>query len=52
MLTRGEAFSAALHAGRMAKIEKTYAAMQTSATALDRKFAAAGATTCVGNRKS
>ena len=52
VLTRGEAFSAALHAGKMAKIETTYAAMQTSATALDRKFAAAGATTCVGNRTS
>ena len=52
VLTRGEAFSAALHAGKMAKIQTTYAAMQTSATALDRKFAAAGATTCVGNRTS
>ena len=52
VLKRGEAFSAALHAGRMGKIESTYAAMQTSATTLDRKFAAAGATTCVGNRKS
>ena len=52
VLNRGQAFSAALHAGRMAKIETTYAALQASTTALDRRFAAAGATTCVGNRKS
>ena len=50
VLNRGEAFSAALHAGRMARIETTFAALQASATVLDRKFAAAGATTCVGNR--
>jgi hypothetical protein len=52
VLTRGEAFSAALHAGSMARIEKTYGAMQSSTSSLDRRFAAAGATTCVGNRKS
>jgi hypothetical protein len=52
VLNRGEAFSAALHAGTMSKIDTTYGAMLSSASTLDRKFAAAGATTCVGNRKS
>jgi hypothetical protein len=48
VLTRGEAFSAALHAGSMARIEKTYGAMQSSASSLDRKFADVGATSCDG----
>ena len=52
VLNKGEAFSAALHAGAMAPIRSTYRSMQSSASSLDRQFAAAGASACVANRKS
>jgi len=52
VLAKGEDFAAALRAGNCAKMDAAYSAMLASSTGLDRKFAAAGATTCVSNRKS
>jgi hypothetical protein len=51
VLKKGEAYGAALRSGNFARIESTSTALLASDKGLDRKFAAAGATTCVFNRK-
>ena len=52
ILRKGEAFSAALRTGNRSRMSTTYTALLASDAGLDRKFANAGATTCVSNRKS
>ena len=42
----------ALRSGNFAKMDAAYTALLASAAGLDRKFADAGATACVSNRKS
>ena len=51
-LAKGEDLAVALRSGNFAKMDAAYTAMLISAAGLDRKFAAAGATACVSNRKS
>jgi hypothetical protein len=50
VLKKGEAYGAALRSGNFARIESTSTALLASDKGLDRKFADAGATTCVMNR--
>ncbi|HET8950055.1 MAG TPA: hypothetical protein VFN44_06085 [Solirubrobacteraceae bacterium] len=52
VLARGEDFAVALRSGNFAKMDAAYTALLVSGSGLDRRFAAAGATTCVSNRKS
>jgi len=52
VLARGEDFAVALRSGNFAKMDAAYTAMLASSSGLDRRFAAAGATSCVSNRKS
>jgi hypothetical protein len=52
VLRKGERVAANLRAGRMNDAFAAYTALLAADAGLDRKFAAAGATTCVGNRKS
>jgi hypothetical protein len=52
LLTKGEAFATALRSGSLAQMDAAYTAMLVASSGLDRKFAKAGATTCVSNRKS
>lgn len=52
LLAKGEAFAVALRSGSPAKMDAAFTAMMVANSGLDRKFAAAGATSCVSNRKS
>ena len=52
VLKKGEKFGAALRSGNFARMDTTYTALLASDAGLDRKFADAGATTCVMNRKA
>ena len=52
VLAKGQAFAVALRSGDFAKMETAYTALVASGSGLDRRFAAAGATSCVSNRKS
>jgi hypothetical protein len=52
VLKKGEAYGAALRSGNFARIETTSTALLAADRGLDRKFADAGATTCVFNRTS
>jgi hypothetical protein len=52
LLSKGETFAAAMRSGSLAQMDTAYTAMMVASSGLDRKFAAAGATTCVSNRKS
>jgi hypothetical protein len=52
VLRKGESFGAALRSGNFARMQTTMDALLASDKGLDRKFADAGATTCVFNRKS
>ncbi len=52
VLRRGERFATTLRSGRFNQIDAAATALLASSTGLDRKFAAAGATTCVSNRKA
>ena len=52
VLTRSERMVAALKSGNFARMQTSYDALALSTVGLDRKLAAAGATTCVSNRKS
>ena len=52
LLAKGEDFAVALRSGSFAEMDTAYTAMTVASTGLDRKFAAAGATSCVSNRKS
>jgi hypothetical protein len=51
VLRKGERFGAALRSGNFARMQTTLDALLASDKGLDRKFADAGATTCVFNRK-
>jgi hypothetical protein len=50
VLNKGEAFGAALRSGNYAKMQTSLNALLASDKGLDRKFADAGATSCVFNR--
>jgi hypothetical protein len=50
VLKKGKAYGAALRSGNFTRIETTSTALLASDKGLDRKFADAGATTCVFNR--
>jgi hypothetical protein len=52
VMAKGETFAVALRSGNFAKMDAAYTAMMVSSTGLDSKFAAAGATTSVDNRKA
>ena len=51
VLAKGESFGKALRAGNLGRIQTTGAALLASDKGLDRKFADAGATSCVFNRQ-
>lgn len=51
VLRKGERYGAALRSGNLNRIETTGTALLASDKGLDRKFADAGATSCVNNRK-
>ena len=51
-LAKGEDMAVALRSGNFAKMDAAYTALLASGAGLDRKFANAGATACVSNRKS
>jgi hypothetical protein len=51
-LAKGEDLAVALRSGNFAKMDAALTALAVSAAGLDRKFANAGATACVSNRKS
>ena len=51
VLAKGERFGKALRAGNLGKIQSTGTALLASDKGLDRKFADAGATSCVFNRQ-
>jgi len=50
VLKKGESFGAALRSGNYARMQTTLDAVLLTNKGLDRKFANAGATSCVGNR--
>ncbi len=52
VLAKGKSFGAALRSGNYARMQTSLDAMLASGAGLDRKYADAGATTCVANRKS
>ena len=52
VLAKGEDVAVALRSGNFAKMDAAYTALLASGAGLDRKFANAGATACVSNRKS
>jgi hypothetical protein len=52
VLRKGKGFAAALRSGNYRRMDATYTALLASDAGLDRRFAAAGASTCVANRKS
>ena len=52
VLRKGERFAAALRTGSLSQMDAAYTALLASDAGLDRRFAAAGATACVSNRKS
>jgi hypothetical protein len=52
LLRNGERFAAALRTGRMSEALVAYEALMVSSAGLDRRFAAAGATSCVSNRRA
>ena len=51
-LVKGQDLAVALRSGNFAKMDAALSALAVSAAGLDRKFANAGATACVSNRKS
>ena len=51
VLAKGERFGAALRSGNFVRMQTTLDALLASDNGLDRKFADAGATSCVFNRK-
>ena len=52
VLAKGERFGAALRSGNFARMQTSLDALLASDKGLDRRFAGAGATSCVFNRKS
>jgi hypothetical protein len=52
LLAKGEEFAVAMRSGSLAQMDTAYTAMMVASSGLDRRFAAAGATSCVSNRKS
>lgn len=52
VLAKGKSFGAALRSGNYARMQTSLDAMLVSGAGLDRKYADAGATACVANRKS
>ena len=52
VLAKGEDVAVALRSGNFARMDAAYTALLASGAGLDSKFANAGATACVSNRKS